>query len=547
MILKVIQSIPPIVKVKKYSKDLEIACREFGLDPVRVISAGPSLIIITLPIFVLLSFILGIKIIIIGLFFVLFAIFLPEYPKILYKRKIVEHLEELPYIFSIFSSNYSITQNLEVSFKEIFKSFGDNKIIEKIKDKYFERYRKGTEKIELDESFEDIKDFFDYINISFSISKGKKEIVERGFEDFIKNFKRKKIEAIGKAHTKILLMFTFGNLLPIILLSAFPVMSIFLTGISKFLLPFLILLSSLLLNFVLVSSLKYEIRVIGEKIKSRGRFPKWVIVIPLILSPISLIYAFRFFGIILKLQILEAIGLNMIPFSIVLAYFLGIYLKDLKEIKKERKVRYENNKIPAISQSLKAYLSAGINLETALSKILKEENVNEKRINSKVLKWFINKVLEMREKSRSVIIRFCETVSKITDILNEYREELLKRTQNLSSMMKYTVIFVLPLISAIIIKASVMIFKSYQEAEAMLKEAEIVSIFPTLEVKVEETDIAIMNLLMFFYVISVGYLILDFSHYLTVGETPSKRLAVARDLFITSLIFLLGGLLVRMI
>lgn len=547
MILKIIQIIPSIVKVKKYSKDLEIACKEFGLNPEKVASAGPSLIVITLPISILLAFLFGVKAIITGLFVILFALFLPEYPKILYKRKLVEHLEELPYIFSIFSSNYSITQNLEVSFQEIFESFGDNKIIQKIREKYLERYKLGEEKIELDESFEDIKDFFDYINISFSVSKGKKEIVERGFEDFIRNFKRKKIEAIGKAHTKILLMFTFGNLLPIILLSAFPIMSIFLEGISKFLLPSLILLSSLLLNYILVSSLKYEIRVVGEPIKSKKKFPRWVLVIPIILSPISLMYAFRFFGVMLELEILKAIGLNMIPFSIVLAYFLAVYLRDSKDIKIEKRIRYENKKIPTISQSLKTYLSAGINLETALSRILKEENIEKKKIGSKVLKWFISKVLSMREKSRSVIVKFCETVSRITDILNEYKEELMKRTQNLSAMMKYTVIFVLPLISSIIIKASVMIFQSYQEAESMLREAEIISIFPALEVKVEETDIAIINFLMFLYVISVGYLILDFSHYLTMGETPSKRIAVARDLLLTSLIYIAGGLLVRML
>ncbi len=510
-------------------------------------SAGPSLIVITLPVSILLTFFLGIKAIIIELFIILFALFFPEYPKILYRRRLIEHLEELPYIFSIFSSNYSITQNLEVSFKEIFESFSDNKIVQKIKQKYLERYRLGEEKIELDESFEDIKDFFDYINISFSVSKGKKEIVERGFEDFIRNFKRKKIEAIGRAHTKILVMFAFGNLLPIILLSAFPVISIFLTGISKFLLPSLILLSSLLLNYILVSNLKYEIRVVGEPIKPKARFPRWVLVIPIILSPISLMYAFRFFGVILELEIIKAIGLNMIPFSVVLAYFLAVYFRDSKDIKTEKEIRYENKKIPTISQSLKAYLSAGINLETALSRILEEENIEKKKIKSKVLKWFVNKVLSMREKSRNVIIKFCETVSRITDILNEYREELIKRTQNLSVMMRYTVIFVLPMISSIIIKASVMIFQSYQEAQSILKEADIISVFPALEVKVEETDIAVMNFLMFLYVISVGYLILDFSYYLTMGETPSKRISVARDLFITSLIYIAGGFLVRML
>ncbi len=531
--------IPTIVKVRNYSKELEISCKELGLDPEYIASLGPSIVVLSLPFILLLSF-LNPLLILLEIPIALISVVIPEIPKVLYKRRLLKDMEEIPYALSIFTTSYIITKNFERSSKEVVESFGGNRIIRELREICKYRFISGKEEVDFPRKFEDIREFFKYVNSSLKLSS--KRIVEEGFKEFLRRFRERKIRSLGRAYLKILLIYTFGTLLPIVILSSFPVLSFFLKGTSKYLIPVLILITSFLINFVITSSLKYELRGIKESVGGKFRIPSWFFPLIICLSSPSILNLFLFLGFDIKVRFLKLIGLNLIPLSFSIAYFLTVFGSERRYLKVEEEIEGEIKKLPRLARSLMNSLEMGLSVEVSIKRILEEEGISKPK--SSLLKWFLRKVEEMREKSREKLISFSKTFCEIMESLNEYREELIRRTQNISAMMKYTAIFILPLVSSIIIKASVMIAESYKEVREFYPYFEEA---PFIGIEISEKDVMLIDLLMYSYVLLSGYVMLDFAHHLNYGEGPRKRLLVSRDLLISSLVYFIGSVFVRVI
>ena len=527
---------PKIFKIKRGSKELRLACKFYQLNCEEVLSKYFSSILIALILTPFLIIFLKLVSIPILLILYVYPFFLSEYPKILYHRKMAEEFEELPYFLSALSASYSTTHNFEKSFEDCRKFFSENSIIAKLHKEISKRKEEGRERILIDDP--DLAPYFDFINLSFKAGRRRKsEVIKEGFRIFMERVRKEKIKGIGKLYFQIVLLFLCSCVVPLILISSYPVIFLIVKGATKYLILLIFFIVVGFLSLVLSSNLKHEARQITEKIEKRGKFNKTLLVIPIAISFPSILFSFSYFGIFVKIKILDLIGLDFIPISFSILIFLYLNSKYRPALRVEKKVKEENEKLITFLQGMESYLKMGMSPELALRKVLEEENLNTEKIESKNFSIALKRILDFREKGKEVITSFCRTFREILRTIGEVKEEIIKKVYSIANSLKFTAIFILPFLGALVIKISFMIFSVYHKSYSMIREVQLPIFFPSIGTAMEKKEMYLLSLLLHFYIIFISYLMLDLATYLEKGEVPSSKIEVGKGVLITSLLF----------
>jgi hypothetical protein len=580
------------------SKELKFAVNflKWKIDPGLIVGAAKFSLLVG---FVILSLLIGISMYIgFGFTYLAFLLFLPvflfygitEWPKMYMNDKAGDSLGFSPQIISQISIPLRMRPNLENALS-IITQHGENEIVIDIKHMMWEIWSGKSKNLEKELS--KMADKWGKFSKGFQRSlyliigsfhesnpKRKEENLDRAVNSIVNDISEKMHEYANSLNTPTLILFSLGIIVPLMVISIFPIVSFFglsvgVETITAFL--FISLIASFLyssailrkrpINFSLedvktdVPDGFFKVGTLFLHVKSIALFVFFTISFP------SFIYLMSIYGIgvggMLK-TVADILNTHTLLWGICIGLTLVFYSKSVyKKVRRDRMKRLEGEFIDSLYH-ISNRLSDGSPIEVAIeyvSKIMKgseigkfysrilnkikrrsislDKAIEEEDIDSDMVKSSLGMIVislkdgsEAAAKTATVISSYMNRISNVNKSLNSMLDKNL-------SMMKTTAMFFAPIVCAVIVVLFQMITVTVTNQEGSFSEIGTGFQAPSIEPPV-------LQLIVGLYLFGLNYLLIRYVSRIQYGnDNVMLNHSLSRSFPITLIIFTITVLLTQ--
>ncbi len=491
-------------------------------------------------------------------------------------EKRVKDLSKLPDFFSLLISNLKINPNLERSLDYVSKySFG--KVTDDV-GRLVRRMYTGKE-YDIKKSFLNImkgfnnKSVFNAANTligSLSIrNKNKRnELLERSLSILLKGVVEDARKYSNNIYLPVLLIFSFGTIIPLIIISVFPVISFFTSSALNINNITIIFSISLIVNYFLINRLKNRsppsFSQINIEKDAKGISLLLLFVLFVGVSSPSFIF---FFSKIFDFSFVLFKGFRTLFLYLGVSLVLGLffYSKSCKLIKvKKRLKNFESGLITSFyslgskisegqsveksiewvgsvveSDDVKSFykktcllINRGVGLKKIFSEIHVMDGLSSHRIKG-LSDLFVTSVMKHSRSAGENIVSICDFYSRIRSVEKELNNVMSKNAE----MIKLTGLFFTPFICALVINIQELLNESLSSN---------VSGFLSMNFTSFNNEYAL--LIISFYVLGLSFLLSKlYSFIINSGEEVSSRYYNSVFFFISCLVFTATLIITRLI
>ena len=579
----------------KPSQDLESAVKflGWGIKPDYVIGAGKFAVLLGFLIVVLLSlvsYLLGLNPTV-YIFFspivILLFFMITEWPKSLAKQYANKSLSYAPYIIAQMAVSIKQTPNLENAISFVSKT-SRGKISRDLRDILFNAWigrvkSVYTETLNLADKWAKFSSGFQRSLrlIISSFYEKDKESKEKTLDNAVESILTDIISTMHSysisLHTPTLILFSIGTILPLMLVSIFPLISFFGFEVSQF--TVIGFLGSSLIASYLYSNIVLRKRPVGfpePKIKKDVKGTTKLI--PLIIIFLFSIPTVLFIAQNSGLQfggfpglLIKTIG----PYGIVwgLGFGISAYLYRLtnKKSKIRKKIKIMEEQFTSSLYHIKNSLRDGQPLESSMKfsssmlgkgeigkyysdiidsfntkRMTFEEAVIKQETGSVLIKSSMNLILNAMKKGRIAVMQTTEVIYSYLNRIGKIESEIKTMLSKTLSMMKATIVIFAPIVCAIIVVLFYMINNTVKNIAASSQDYAFGAIFVPSPISP-----GYLQIIIGIYLIALNYVLIRYISYIQNGfdkisfyNNMAKTIPITIIIF-TATLFLSGLFLLR--
>jgi len=387
------------------------------------------------------------------------------------------------------------------------------------------------------------------------------KILDRSVDILLSDINLSFKKYINSLQIPTLMIFSFGIIMPLMLISLLPILSIFNLNSSLLLLTIFLFLSISLTHFYSQKIIKKRPVAFSEQkiiVDSPNKF--FFVSLASLISIPSILYILNILGIKLSGFVLEIASFELSPLSLLwgIGISLSIYFYMISKSGKALRNKIKkldsqfldflfnlNNhllnskpledaiKSSCLDDELSLFFKKSINLVERRSLSLKQA-LSYHKIESKLVRSSIEMILKSMERGSKASAETCSTLLNYFEKINQAQSELKLSLQKNINMMKATVILIGPLICSIIIVLFEVMSQNMSAMETPIMFSYI--------------DSGILQILVGLYCISLNYTLINYSTSVMHGN---DKVELASELYqsipLSLTIFTISLIIMRML